>query len=133
MTPALPALLLILGLGTAAAQPVDDGRAVYRCGNGSYSSTPCPGGRMLDASDPRSAEQQRQAREAAARDARMADQLAAERRAREQAVVGQRAGNLGPATPPAPAASKLDKARGKKTQHKPKSGRSAAQAPAMRP
>ncbi len=62
--------------------------SVYRCGpqGNEYSAVPCPGGKAIDASDPRSGEQQRQARGAAQREAALADKLAAERKQREAAV-----------------------------------------------
>jgi|GEM_PF-3173523 len=111
MTPSLPALLLGLCCslaGTAQAQTPADANTAYRCGNGNYSSAPCPGGVKLGAADARSAAQQQQAREAADRDARLARQLTDERHARERAAVGQKAINVGPvaAAPPAAAASK---------------------------
>ncbi|HUG23212.1 hypothetical protein [Piscinibacter sp.] len=57
----LPLFVLWAGsLGAAHAEP-----SVYRCGN-VYSQTPCDGGRQVDTADPRSAEQQAQARRAAA-------------------------------------------------------------------
>ncbi len=82
---------------------------VFRCGN-SYSDAPCPGGQAVAADDARSAAQQRQAQQVKQRDAALAAQLASERRAREQAAVGQRAAGIGPlaadaAKPAKPAAS----------------------------
>jgi|GEM_PF-2072657 len=99
------AVAAILAALPAAAQtpPVNDGRSVYRCADGRYTDTPCPGGQALDASDPRSDAQRQQAGDAAARDARLADRLAAERRARDQAAQGQRAANLTPRAASQPA------------------------------
>lgn len=104
----LATLAVGVATGPAQAQAANDGRSVYRCADGRYTDAPCPGGRAIDASDPRSAEQQRQARDAAAADARQADQLRQERQARERAAAGQPAGNL---TPPPPAASRPLKPR----------------------
>ena len=94
----------LISLG-AAAQGTD--ATAYRCGN-SYSSKPCPGGTAVDAADPRSAAQQREAREAAERQAVLARQMKADRLAAERAAPKGGAANLGPtaAKPPAKAASK---------------------------
>ena len=69
------ALLLIgLALQAEAAGPI------YRCGN-EYTQQPCPGGKMLDVSDPRSAAQRVEARKIAAAERRAAADLERERRA----------------------------------------------------
>lgn len=101
--------LMLLACAGVQAQSSET-PVVYRCGN-TYSSAPCPGGKPVDAADPRSAAQQKEAQAAQQRDARMAAQLAAERRTREKAAVGQQAAGIGPlaATPAAPAASKAKK------------------------
>ncbi len=115
--------LLLAGLaaGAAHSQPAaSEGNTAYRCANGTYSSTPCPGGTQLDVADPRTPAQQQQAKDAAAREDRLAKQLAAERRLREKETAAPRAVNLGPDTakPPPPAASK-PAAKGKKPHKKP--------------
>ena len=101
-------------LACAGVQAQSSEAPVYRCGN-TYSSTPCPGGKPVDAADPRSAAQQKEALAAQQRDARMANQLAAERRAREKAAAGQQAAGIGPlaAKQAAPAASKATTKTGK--------------------
>lgn len=98
-------LALLLGAVVASAQTPATG--VYRCGN-SYSDAPCPGGTAVAADDPRSAAQQQQSQDAKRREANLADRLAAERRARERAAIGQRAAGIGPTSADAagPAASK---------------------------
>lgn len=48
---------------------------VWRCGDSSYSSQPCAGGRQIDAEDPRTSAQRAQTSDAARRDAKMADEL----------------------------------------------------------
>ena len=100
----LGCLSCLVSLG-AAAQGTD--ATAYRCGN-SYSSKPCPGGTAVDAADPRSAAQQREAREASQRQADLARQMKADRLAAERAVPKGGAANLGPtaAKPAAKAASK---------------------------
>jgi hypothetical protein len=52
----------------AAAQPI------YRCGD-SYSQKPCPGGRVVEADDARSASQKSQTDQAARRDAQAAEAM----------------------------------------------------------
>lgn len=105
----LPAATLALIF--AAAWPAVAADAVYRCGDGRYSSSPCPGGVAIDAADPRSAEQRRQAQEAARRDTAMADRLAAERRERERHATPGKAASLGPAAKPASAPASAPKPR----------------------
>ena len=78
-----------------AAQAQAPSAGVYRCGN-SYSATPCPGGQAVAADDPRSDAQRQQALAAKQQDAKLAKDLAAERRGREQAAAGQQATRIGP-------------------------------------
>lgn len=47
---------------------------VYRCGD-TYTNQPCPGGREVQADDPRTPAQRAQTAEAAKRDARLADEM----------------------------------------------------------
>jgi hypothetical protein len=83
------ALLLLAGTMAQTAPP----QTVYRCGPDGriYSQTPCADGKALSADDPRSASQQKAAREVAERDAEQARKLADERRQREAAAKGQQA------------------------------------------
>lgn len=108
---ALACLLIALAAADATAQKI------YRCGPGGreYSQTPCPAGREIDASDPRSAEQQRDARAAAAADAKLARELADERRARERDAATRGLGPAGikPAAAPDPAARSHDNGQGR--------------------
>lgn len=96
---------------------------IYRCGQG-YQQTPCLGGQAVDAADPRSSSQHRDARAAATAERRRADGLAAERRVREtQTPAQQHPMGLGlkPAEPPASAATgKAGKQPGKKKHAKDK-------------
>jgi hypothetical protein len=71
-------------------------QTVYRCGPDGrvYSQTPCSDGKALSTDDPRSASQQKAAREAAERDAEQARKLADERRQREAAANGQQTAGL---------------------------------------
>ncbi len=82
MKHAAVALLLLSGLAsTFAAAPI------YRCGPDGrvYSQTPCDGGRLIDAADPRSEAQRAEARRVAARERKTANDLERERRAQEAA------------------------------------------------
>jgi len=96
------------------------GPTVYRCGpdGREYSQVPCKDGRVVDAADPRSAAQQREAKEVADSQARLAGQLEAERRQREAA-----AGGGAPAAAPARAAASAPPAQAK---HSNKAAKAAA-------
>lgn len=85
-------LALLLPLAVAAQAP---SAAVFRCGN-TYSSTPCPGAKAVQADDPRSEAQRQQALAVKSQDAQLANNLAAERQARERASAGQAAARIGP-------------------------------------
>lgn len=102
----MPQFATLLVSGTLAAAAAAQTSEVWRCGNGSYSTTPCPGGVAIDAADARTPEQRRQAQDAAKREAALADRLTAERRAAERRVVPTVPANLGPAaSAPRPPAS----------------------------
>ena len=63
---------------------------VYRCGT-EYSQTPCPGGKILESSDPRSAAQRAEAVRVAAQERKKAAELARERHALEAGTQPARA------------------------------------------
>ncbi len=68
----MPLCLLLAGaLGIALPGAAE---TVYRCGE-SYSQQPCPGGKAVQADDPRSESQRAQTRDAARRDAKVADEM----------------------------------------------------------
>lgn len=106
---------------------------VYRCGN-SYSAKPCPGGKAVDAADPRNATQQQEARAAAQRDAALAREMKAERIADEKRAARQGAANVGPAPtgaakaarPAAPKAQKKKRVKVVKAAKAARSGKAAA-------
>lgn len=81
-------LWLLSSAAGVAAQP-----PAWRCGPDGrvYQQEPCPGGRPVDAADPRSEGERRAARESAKADARRAEQLERDRRARESAARPARA------------------------------------------
>lgn len=100
----IPTLALACASAVASAAPI------YRCGGGTYSQTPCPGGTMVDATDPRSAAQRAEARRVAAAEKRRAREMERERLAQEKRSAKEPAiASLGPqrsAKAPAQAASK---------------------------
>lgn len=108
---AVSAALLVLAAAPAAATPI------YRCGQ-TYSQTPCPGGRLIDAGDPRSAAQQAEAREVAARERALAAELQRDRQDQEAAPRAQAAGF--DSRPPPKAASQPAPDRDKKRRTTPK-------------
>lgn len=84
----------LLPLLAQAAPP----QTVYRCGPEGrvYSQTPCADGKALTVDDPRSASQQKAAREVTAREAEQAKKLAEERRQRADAARNQVAAGIKP-------------------------------------
>ena len=112
----IPALALACASAAASAAPV------YRCGGGTYSQTPCPGGTMVDATDPRSSAQRAEARRLAAAEKRRAREMERERLAREKRSAKEPAiASLGPqraASAPAKAASKSSSRKKAKPQDK---------------
>jgi len=99
----------VMAVAAIAAPP----QTVYRCGpdGRQYSQTPCADGRPVATEDSRSAEQQRAAKEVAARDAKHAEKLAAERRQREDAAKGQAAAGIKPPDDNAAASAPKGKAK----------------------
>jgi len=79
-----------------------DAAPVYRCGN-TYSQTPCPDGKIVEATDVRSAAQRAEARRVAADEHRLAAQMKHDRLAEEAAIRPAGAASLSEA--PAQAAS----------------------------
>jgi hypothetical protein len=108
-TLAAAALLLSLCPALSAAAPI------YRCGQ-SYSQTPCPGGKLIDAADPRSAAQRAEARRTAERERQLAARMERERRKEEAAPQPVATGI--DATAPARAASQAAPAKGKSSKKK---------------
>lgn len=102
---------------------------VYRCGpeGREYSATPCADGKALQLDDSRTPAQQRDAQAAAHREAKQAEQMARERKAREAAAV-KTAVRIGPA----PAASSPGHGGKKKKKPKTKPDRSSDLTPPLR-
>ena len=103
-------LLAVLSCAAEAAGPV------YRCGR-EYSQTPCPDGRVVEATDSRTAAQRAEARRVAAQERKLAAQMV---RAQAAAQKPALAGNIG--ARPAPAASAPAKSKKKHAKSKPASG-----------
>ena len=71
MKHAIASLLCLVALGAQA-------QSVYRCGN-TYSSIPCPEGKVIEATDTRTAAQRAEAKRVAADDQRLAADMRRER------------------------------------------------------
>lgn len=98
--------------GTAAAAPI------YRCGN-TYSQQPCPEGRIVEATDPRSAAQRAEARRVAAAERKATAEAEHERKTQDK-VAQKQPGSLSAAAPASAPASAAHK--GKKKSAKAESG-----------
>ncbi|HKW82496.1 MAG TPA: hypothetical protein VJN68_01980 [Burkholderiaceae bacterium] len=109
--------LITTAVAAQAVQPV------YRCGS-SYSQVPCPQGRVVDATDPRSAAQRAEARRIAALERRQATQM--ERERREQEAAQKPAGASGfDSRSPAPEAAASSAGRGRHQKKGSKAGKRA--------
>jgi len=104
-------------LALAAAASVAQSAPVYRCGQ-TYSQTPCPGGHVVEATDPRTAAQRAEAKRVAEREKKMAAQLEHDRIARERGEPNAQASGFDSRAPAASAA--------KPAQAKKKKGAKAA-------
>ncbi len=104
-------LLTLAWLAAQSAPP----QTVYRCGPEGrvYSQTPCADGKALSVDDPRSANQQKAARDVAERDAEQARKLTDERRRREEAVKGQQAAGFKAPVPADAASAPMRKGKAK--------------------
>ncbi len=102
-------LCLACGAAASSAAPI------YRCGGGTYSQTPCPGGTLVESADPRSAAQRAEARRIAAEERRKAREMERERRATEKAAAREpNIASLGPAKAASAADGKVRKKSTKK-------------------
>ena len=86
-------MLLLFAVNGAHAQ------AVFRCGN-VYSQTPCPQGRVVEATDPRSAAQRAEARRVTAAERKLAADMRRDRINEENAQQPAAAGSLSAPKPP---------------------------------
>lgn len=107
--PCLAAFVLYAAAGAHAATPA------YRCGEAVYSQTPCPGGRVVDATDTRSAAQRVEAQRAAAEERRRARAMERERITAEKAAQREtQIVSLGPQKAAEPVDEKKPKAKKRK-------------------
>lgn len=89
----------MVAAGSASAQ------TVYRCGN-EYTRVPCQDGKSVDVDDrATSTRRAAEARDFAAREKRLGDDMARDRRVREASMRPASASSLGPAKPPTDAAT----------------------------
>jgi hypothetical protein len=108
-------------LASQAAQPV------YRCGS-TYSQVPCPEGRVVDATDPRSAAQRAEARRIAAAERQQATLMERDRRAQEAAQKPAPASGFDSRTP-APEAAASGAEHGRHAKKRSKTGSKAGKHP----
>lgn len=104
------ACALVLSPALAEAAPI------YRCGQ-TYSQTPCPGGRLIDAADPRSAAQRAEARRTVERERQLAVQMERDRQQQEAGAPKALATGVDAKAPP-PAASQPVPPKNKKKRVK---------------
>ena len=115
--------IVALGLIMAALETQAAGPPVYRCGS-SYSQVPCPEGRVVDATDPRSAAQRAEARRIAALERQQATQM--ERDRREQEASQKPAASGFDSRSPAPEAAASSAERGRHQKKRLKAGKRVA-------
>ena len=111
------AVTLLLGLAAlaASAQPV------YRCAN-VYTQTPCPEGRIVDATDPRTAAQRAEAQRVAAQEKQLAVDMQRERLTEQLAARPAAASSLSGAAPAAVGVVERPRAKKKRIVVKPARG-----------
>ncbi|WP_280154354.1 hypothetical protein [Piscinibacter sp. XHJ-5] len=101
-----------VALHTATAAPI------YRCGQ-SYSQTPCPGGKLIDSADPRTAAQRAEARRVSEREKKLAARMEQDRVSKENGEKPASASGFDSraASTPAPASAPV-KSQKKRTKGK---------------
>jgi hypothetical protein len=98
------AVPILIGFTVLAFTPADaSAQAIYRCGN-EYTRIPCNDAKSIDA-DGRSAAQMDEARAVAARERRLGNDMARDRRAQNASLRPTRASSLSPAPAPVDAPS----------------------------
>jgi hypothetical protein len=103
-------------VASAAAAPI------YRCGQ-TYTQTPCPGGRLVDSSDPRTAAQRAEAKRVAEREKKLAAQMERERVAKEKAAKPASANGFDARAAPAPEAASTPAKAKKRSKSKSAAGK----------
>jgi len=110
---ALAAAALLSFAGCACAA-----QTIYRCGtegNVVYAQTPCPEGRVVEATDPRSGAQRAEARRVAAAERRQAAEMARERK-RQEAEQKEKTAPTKPTRPVAASGAERKHGNGKPTR-----------------
>jgi hypothetical protein len=112
---------LVLACGMFAQLTAAAAAPIYRCGpdGREYSQTPCPGGQVVEGTDPRSAAQRAEGRRIAAQERKLDADLARERREREKAAPPRGPASL--STAPASSASDTEGGKRPKKPRVPKS------------
>lgn len=90
---------LLFAMIMVAATCAAHAQAIYRCGQ-TYSQKPCPEGKIIESSDPRTAAQRAEAKRVTAREKQLAEKLESDRRAQESAQSRPLAASLAPAAKP---------------------------------
>ena len=113
-----PLAALLLALAGCAA---DAATPIYRCGR-EYTQTPCPGGKLLEASDPHTAAQRAEAKRVAAKERQLAADMERDRRAQAAANPPSQAASLTAKPAPSAPAASAPKHKKKRAQAKPLEG-----------
>jgi hypothetical protein len=119
--------LICIGLGLAALVGATQAAPIYRCGQ-TYTQTPCPGGRLIDSADPRTAAQRAVAKQIAANEKKLAARMERDRRDREAGVVPAQAAGFDSRAASAPASDASAKTARKSKAQKQKRGKAASSA-----
>ena len=117
----------------AAVCGAEAGAPIYRCGK-TYSQDPCPGGRLIDAADPRTAAQRAEAQRVIAREKKLAEDMERDRRDREAGITpAQATGFNGRPNPPQPSKKAEPSKKKKKKASKKAKAASGADLVAIEP
>ena len=119
------ALAFCLVALAASAQPV------YRCGR-EYSRTPCPQGKIVEATDPRTAAQRAEAKRVAQREQKLAQDMESDRAAEQAKIKPALAGSLSGAPKPPTVEPKLQPKKKRKASKAGKNEDFSAVAPAAK-
>jgi hypothetical protein len=121
MRPALAPPRTLTALLLASLSAASQAQTVYRCGN-TYSQTPCPDARVVDATDTRTAAQRAEARRVAQAERELAAELRRDRLSEEARARPTAATSLGgppPASAPSSAAKRAGPKKKKKVERSP--------------
>jgi hypothetical protein len=116
------AAAILIVASTAATFVASAAAPIYRCGQ-TYTQTPCPGGRLVDSSDPRTAAQRAEAKRVAEREKKLAAQMERERVAKEKAAKPASANGFDARAAPAPEAASTPAKAKKRSKSKSAAGK----------